>query len=727
MRIKTSVGQVALLGGGRNDRSSGILVEERASRIGRGRNLGNLYIVVEVSGPDREREAVTRQIAETIRDTYYGRRGSITAGLQQALHGANNLLFDENRNSLPVDRRTAGASCMVLRDGDLFVAQAGPAVVFLAHEGEVSRLPQVSPWLDGLPPEEMDAAPLGERRDPSISLFHAPVSEGDTVLLANCDLAHQIPSPDWSQVLALEPVEAVLEEVLAIREGHDLSALVVRLGDEPSQPVATALPGDAGARAAPTTTLEQVSGWVAGFRLGERLPAAGRTLSRILGSIWLGLLALLRTFVPERGGAAQASPPSQASAAPETKQRTVPRRPSYGDPVQKILLGVAIGIPIVVGIVVLVTFLQRGQAQRAEMEALWQQANARWEQAQTVSDRATLRTHLIAADQYLEQLLKLRPQHAEAQELRNKVWARLDVISQIRRVSWIGELNAYEEDARLSRVIVQGTHVFVLDSHNGQVYHHQLDEELERTLKTDTRETVLVRKGDQVGRVLVGDLVDMVWMPIGNDRQKASLVILESGGALLDYDPSTGELLPLEVAATDQWQFPELIGSHSGRFYVLDSSANRIWRYNPTPDGYSAAPDEWLQEEIDLAGVLDMAIGDSIYLLYADGQIRRLSMGRLDTFVNSDWDVPPRNPTALFTRPPDETEWLYVGDQGNNRIVQSGKEGSFKQQFRLADTQIAEIGDPLAKLSGLFVDEIGGNAFVLSGNRLYLLILPMSD
>ena len=98
-----------------------------------------------------------------------------------------------------------------------------------------------------------------------------------------------------------------------------------------------------------------------------------------------------------------------------------------------------------------------------------------------------------------------------------------------------------------------------------------------------------------------------------------------------------------------------------------------------------------------------MAIGDSIYLLYADGQIRRLTVGQPDTFDASDWDTPPSSPSALFTRPPEETQWLYLGDRGHGRIVQAGKEGAFKQQFRLSDAQSAENGDPLGQLSSLFL------------------------
>ncbi|MFN2167830.1 MAG: hypothetical protein ACK2U9_16420, partial [Anaerolineae bacterium] len=116
--------------------------------------------------------------------------------------------------------------------------------------------------------------------------------------------------------------------------------------------------------------------------------------------------------------------------------------------------------------------------------------------------------------------------------------------------------------------------------------------------------------------------------------------------------------------------------------------------------------------------------GDSIYLLYANGQIRKLSQGAPDAFDISDWDTPPRSPTALFTRPPDQVQWLYVADRGNSRIVQCSKEGQFKRQFRLLDSQLEAGQDPLADVSSLFVKEIDGHAFVLSGQSLYLLILP---
>ena len=50
MSIKTTVGQVAMVGGDRYDQSSSILVDERTARFAQGRKRGNLYVLVEVSG-----------------------------------------------------------------------------------------------------------------------------------------------------------------------------------------------------------------------------------------------------------------------------------------------------------------------------------------------------------------------------------------------------------------------------------------------------------------------------------------------------------------------------------------------------------------------------------------------------------------------------------------------------------------------------------------------------
>jgi hypothetical protein len=738
MRVRTEIAQVSIEGGSRYGRPRGTLVDERSSRLARGRDRGSLYVLVEVLGHTADRDIVADQLAEVIRDAYFGGRGSVTAGLQNAILQANSLLFDHNRNALPGEKQTAGISCLVLRtsphrsadaEGDMFIAQAGPAAVFLLHEGEVTRFPEISPWLDGLPLEDSDAAALGERRDTNVALYHAQIRIHDTILLVESDLASNVPPQQWLDILNRASAEAIAETLLEASKGHGRSALVLRLhgeGAELPTPQPTE-PTSAGATPQPAIG-EKITSWLDQLRLGERLRVAGNALVVALSSLWGAMLTVLRRMTPGPPGpqqtrGRQTPAVKESKRIPKKKRRERARTGVENERLQKLLIGVAIAIPLIVAAIVVVTYLQRDRVQDAELETLWLEANRRWEQALQPADEATTRTLLTEAQGYLDQLLEYEPEHAEAVNLRQSIEVRLDELNHVERLSWIGELKTYTANADLSRVVVEGMHIFVMDRQAGKVYHHRLDE-FQQSLQPDSLDVVLLSKGDQIENVLVSDLVDMVWMPVGNNRQTANLVILESGGALLEYDPSTAELAALNVAAAETWQYPRLVGSYYGRFYVLDPTANKIWRYSPTLDGYSNPPDDWLESEVDLLGVVDMAIGDSIYLLYADGRISKLTGGRPDTFDAGDWDSQPQNPVAFFTRPPEDTQWVYVADRGNSRIVQCDKEGKFRRQFRLADTQATGGSDPLADVTSLFVDEIGGRAYLLSGQALYVIILP---
>ncbi len=757
MRFGTAVGQMAMIGGHLYDRDAGILVEERASRFGRDSRRGSLYVLVELAGQAASRDIIAERMASAMRDVYYGQRHSVTAGLQQAIREANTLLFDENQHSVPGEQMTAGVSCAVLRDKDLFIAQAGPAALYVAHQQNVSRYPEVSPWLDDIVWEEADAAPLGTQRQVRVDLFHARLTTGDTILLVDSDLARRAPPEAWRDILIATPLEAALQGLLAMSAGSDLSSLIVRLGKEGSGnvtvratvPAGVQVPEPLPSAASGQVAREQVASEYAAraqaaYAQAAREQAAQQQVDQGTGQTPVSKRARTAGLALAASGAAFLTFVKRMAPSPP-KPRETPRRQtvtgessgkrgkrrqrdaSPGRPrsaaLQKLLLGIAIVIPLIVAGVVAFTVIQRGQTRQDELEGLWLNAQDRWTQAQATSDRATIRSLLTEAEESLDRLLVRRPDHADALNLRGRIKARLEESNQVRRVRWEGELVTYPKGAKLSRVVVEGIHVFVMDQDDDRVYYHRLDE-FQQALLPETRDTVLVHKGDRVGDVLVGDLVDMVWMPVGSGRQKAGLLILDSDGHLLEYDPGTGELTSLRVAASETWKFPQFLDSHSGRLYLLDPTANQIWRYQPTLDGYSEPPEEWLQSAIDLAGVRDMAIGDSVYLLYADGVIRKLSTGKADAFDVSDWDSPPRAPTAIFTRPPNDAQWVYVADAGNNRIVQSSKAGQFRRQFRLDDGSEAEANDALAGVTSLFVDEIGGRAYFLSGKSLYMLILP---
>lgn len=734
MRIKTATTRTPLRLSD-YEPPNGILVDEHVSLLGRGRDRGDFYILVEVSGDQAGRNVVAMQLASAVRDAYLSGKGSITSGLQQAISTANKLLFDENRNSLPGEEWAAGVSCAVLRDDDLFLAQAGPAAAYLLQGRELIRFPEQSAWLDdGVSMAEMDSAALGSQREVAVALFHTQIKRGDTLLLAESALARRVSTKSWTALLGQQSIDVVPEALSQKAQTRDLSALIVRFGAEQEavtrsagEPQAKPLPAQSPVLDSNGPPPQPTIPWAEQLRLGERIRAITGGVGAAVGALGAGLVSLLKGMMP---GQPSHIPSTKETNAAVTGKKTL-REPAKGRPAsgpssgisRKTLTGLAIAIPVIIALVVLVVYLQRGQAQKAELDQMRQEAVIRWEQASEATDPAVARTLLEEAQTYLQDLREDRPGDAEANELWTKVEARLDAINQVRRINWIAPLTTYPSGAKLTRVVVEGTHVFVMDQRAGTVYHHQMDD-YQKSLREETKDTILVKKGEEIGGILVNDLIDMTWMPVGAERQKADLLILESNGALIEYDPATGTRTLRPVASSDQWQYPTHVGSYFGRFYLLDPTANKIWRYSPVANGYSAPPDEWLQNPVDLTGVVDMAIGNSIYLAYTDGKIRKLTLGLPDTFDISDWDSPPQNPGAIFTRPPEATRWVYLADRGNQRIVRCSKEGQFDRQYKLAETALEDGKDPMGQITSLFIDEISSHAYFLSGQTLYLAILP---
>ena len=148
---------------------------------------------------------------------------------------------------------------------------------------------------------------------------------------------------------------------------------------------------------------------------------------------------------------------------------------------------------------------------------------------------------------------------------------------------------------------------------------------------------------------------------------------------------------------------------------MLDPSLNQILLYDPD---YGGLPEDYFPPpgEVDLAGVVDMAIDGQIYILYADGRILKFLGGQPAPFELTGLYEPLQNPTALFTS--EEAKFLYVADAGNNRIVQLTKEGRFLRQFKAGE------GAAFDQLKGLVVLEKYNLLYFISGNKLYVTNIP---
>lgn len=207
--------------------------EARLGDLARGR--GNLYVCLDVSGELEGRSEIERALVEVIRDTYAESRGSVSFGLSEALRAANVYLYDNNRQVQRELRRMAGVSAAVLRGNDLYICQAGPAVVYVEAAEKLSRFPAESDWFTEdaplISPQGTASAPLGIRREFAADLAHTSVSIGDVFVLASRALTQLA----TTQELAIAFTERSAQEISAYLEemgqDADLTALVAELTD----------------------------------------------------------------------------------------------------------------------------------------------------------------------------------------------------------------------------------------------------------------------------------------------------------------------------------------------------------------------------------------------------------------------------------------------------------------------------------------------------------------
>lgn len=749
IELKTVMGQMNIARGRWVSRAPNALaVREPTGRLREGIRKGDLFVVSEVWGDfeESERDELNRSLAETIRDTYYQSSGSITASLRRALLAANEWLLTEyaqsrgNGQDAQVEHRPGnsrllgGVAAVAVRGEEVFIASVGPAMAYAVTRGVATQFPQASPWLNMADPGATAAPALG-RWEMDVQLFHVYVEPGDMLVLGDSRFAAQISADQVEKSVAYQGVEGALTNLGKLTGGHDCTALVVEIQAKSKSPIrehersARAQPDREAPQeeaapvsdAAPRVLVSQASGKgvaaltdlgraagrsVGRLPLGHWLKAVGKGLLALLMVIWTGLRTLIGRVLPGQERATLAPRPSVAGEVRRVRTSALP---------QRILRTIALLGPVVVLLVAGLTYWQRGLARENEYNELIQQTQTTYQQA-LGADEGTARELLAQAEALLAQAETIKVDEPTISELRSAIAEHWDKIDRVERLYWVGQLRTYDDPGtQLRRVIVNGLYVYVLDMGTDQVYQHQLDEAND-ALEPDEDDPVLVRRGQQVGSSVASEMIDLVWMSAGGNRQTSDLLILESGG-LLEYNPSWG-LTAVPIANKDTWILPVAVGSYFGNFYILDPQVGQILRYLPTTEDYSTPAQYYFSDTgpVDLTGAVDLAIDGFIYVLYADGTIRKFEGGEPAEFQVSEIDKPLGRSTAIYTAPDDVAQYVYVADAGNGRVVQLNKDGRFVRQFKPRDEAAVNFNT----LRSIFVDEVTGKLYLLNDHALYI-------
>ncbi len=404
------------------------------------------------------------------------------------------------------------------------------------------------------------------------------------------------------------------------------------------------------------------------------------------------------------------SPRSTPTLKSTTRTGVVESRPRRLPP----LVWVGLLALVLLGVSVVVPNIYTQLSKMMQFETLLSGAHNDATQAATLRDQTARRARWASAYTQAVAALEVRPGATEARQIRDDAQRALDQIDNVVRLKTSLLWDFKTPGPR--RLAAQGVNLFVLDRTANRVFQLTLNEAGDGV--TDRGEPpTRAYKSQNVSDRQVGDLIDLVWMSAGGARTRSSLLVLDSGG-LLEYD------LAWNVTSVSLGQAPVPLGARAvavfgGNLYVLDPATSHLWRYRPQGSGYAAAESYFDPPSGDLTAAIDVGMDGSVYVLHADGRIRRFFGGKERPFAASGIADPIKRPVALSADAEARQGAVYVADAGGARIVKLNTDGAFVQQLRA-------IGDAFDALEDILVDERGGRLFVMSGGRLYSARLPVT-
>lgn len=627
-----------------------------------------------------------RTLREIAGQTFWSCEGSATAALRRTVAAVNRALFRANLELEP-DQRTYGSlTCAAVRDGEVFLAQAGPAWACALCGGLLERFPR----------EELP--PLGAAAYAEVRLHYLTFGPHDTVVLGSRWIGQAAPDDVLRVVLARE-MDALLDGLEQIGGERDFGALVLRWTVEaqpsrvrptPAEPAPTPEPA---VRPRPRRIRRPKPRRPPGPPIGQRLRTGVRKAGRALSAAGAATVSFMRRMLPGR-----------QRVAPRRVVRREPRpaRPEN----RRLMAGIAGGVLLIVALVTAWAWFSAGSRMRYG-EAL-RGAQSHIAEAQAASDPAVARAHLRAAMQALDGLEEV----PEAVALRQQAQAALDVLDKVRRVEptllW-----DFGTDLRPRRLVVRPPFLFVLDEATSAVYGLTLTPSGDG-VEEEGPAPILLAQGLEVDGLPARRLLDMVWAAAEGGRTTDGLLILEEGGSLIVSDSWGIRRIALGIAPDQADAVATAV--FGGRLYLLDPQAGQIWRYLPEGAGYPHRPEPYFAAEAPrpLSAAQDLAIDGSIYVLDEDGTVTKYYQGEIAPFQITGVPEPQPEFVALALDPQRPDGPVVLADTAGERLVVVAADGAFLLQVRAGD-------DAFASLQTVAMDGTSGRLYVLAGGRLYVL------
>jgi hypothetical protein len=338
---------------------------------------------------------------------------------------------------------------------------------------------------------------------------------------------------------------------------------------------------------------------------------------------------------------------------------------------------------------------QNKQTFSAEFQTKVEQIEGTINQAESniiFGDEAKAKEEITQAQKVLNTLeVDSNNQRQKQEELSRKVEvviAKLRHITEINEPVFITDLNAQQENnIDIQNLIYQDDNLFAFDSLNNNSYKINLNDR-------------------QINKVF-SNLSDIGLITIAN-RIDDKILLYHDKHGLLEY--SNEKYIPISIGLQPSGKISDF-AVYNNRLYTVDTNSSQIYRHPQDGSDYSTGL-PWLKDSLDLKTVNSIGIDTNIWLLTSDGQVVKLNKGRKQNFEIKNLEPGLDSPQQLFTN--DETNYIYILEPKNKRIIALDKEGNLTTQY---------FSQQFSNLKTFAIFEKEKKIFIVNDNSIYFFNL----
>lgn len=194
-------------------------------------------------------------------------------------------------------------------------------------------------------------------------------------------------------------------------------------------------------------------------------------------------------------------------------------------------------------------------------------------------------------------------------------------------------------------------------------------------------------------------------------KEQDTAVFISGEQSLAGYQKDTSSLIAKDIS------FPvenaHIIDAfvYNVRLYTLEKNTNQIYKHSKTQTGYDKGT-AWLKSSIDASQAVSLAIDGDMFVLHADGAIKKYTRGEEQPFSTSGIEPSLSHPSMIWTY--NEVNNIYILEPTNKRLVVLDKNGKLIQQYS---------ADAWKGPTGMVIDEPGKTAYILDQNRIFKMQL----